>query len=258
MSSSPIRLSVVILCLLPILYYILGLNTSLQKDIHVSRRNGTTTGSNRTLRILCFGDSLTSGARPLSHHKKLTFHAYSKKLEKLLKNGLKLEKTLAGYSSVSVVNKGKPGELAVGSMKRRLIGLLKGNESYDLVIILGGTNDLGFLMKKPATASNVTTILKSLMDLHELCHYFKTRTLVVAIPPRLCELERTCLQTAARRKYLNIKLYHYASRNKRMSIFADLARYFESRNLFADFVHFTDYGYDKMADIFYYLIKERL
>ena len=60
-------------------------------------------------------------------------------------------------------------------MKRRLIGLLKSNDTFDLVIILGGTNDLAFLKKKPSIASNVSTIVKALVDLHEFCHYFNVK-----------------------------------------------------------------------------------
>lgn len=257
-TRSPIRLSVVLLCILLVVYYMYGSKSSLDKNKPYSRSNFTKAGSKRTLKILCFGDSLTAGQRPRQKSKPLTFHSYSTKLEKLLQKGLQFEQRLRGFDSVLIHNRGKPGELAVGAMKRRLIGLLKGNHTYDLVIILGGTNDLGYLKKKPLQAPNVTTILKALVELHDLCHYFKVKTFVATIPPPLCELEKKCMETAARRRFLNVNLFNYATRSTSKAVFVDLARYFESVKLFSDFVHFTDYGYDKMADIFYYLIKEKL
>lgn len=255
-SISQTRLVVLLLCSLPVFYYILQLHPSTYKLKH-SEANTSIEESRKTLKILCFGDSLTAGQRPRETSKPLTFYSYASRLEKLLRQGIKEHTRLSQFSSVVVRNQGKPGELAVSAMKRRLIGLLKGNETYDLVIILGGTNDLAFLKKKPSIAANVTTIVKALLDLHELCHYFNVRTVVVSIPPRRCDLERTCKKTSVARLYINKKLYHYANRTPTRTLFADLARFFTSGKLFSDFVHFTDKGYDKMADVFFYLIKER-
>ncbi|XP_020906058.1 uncharacterized protein LOC110244201 [Exaiptasia diaphana] len=256
-SKSQTRLVVLLLCSLPVFYYILHLHPTLYER-RLSEANSSNLESRKqTLKILCFGDSLTAGQRPRETSKPLTFYSYAVRLEKLLRQGIKEHARLSQFSSVVVQNQGKPGELAVGAMKRRLIGLLKGNETFDLVIILGGTNDLAFLKKKPSIAANVTTIIKALLDLHELCHYFNVRTVVVTIPPRRCDIERTCKKTSMARRYINTKLYHYATRTPIRTLFVDLARFFKSSKLFSDFVHFTDKGYDKMADIFFYLIKER-
>jgi lysophospholipase L1-like esterase len=91
-----------------------------------------TSVKNKTLRILCFGDSLTHGfgfgKQP---------HPYSNVLRE------RLAKALPGVK-LDIVTDGLPGALASTSgFQRRLKTAFEG-ESFDWVILLAGTNDLNY------------------------------------------------------------------------------------------------------------------
>ncbi|KAI8963279.1 SGNH hydrolase [Daldinia sp. FL1419] len=90
--------------------------------------------SRRTLRILCFGDSLTSGF-PVGK-------PYAEKLTE------KLEEALLGhgYGEIQYVVEGVPGDLVTrGTYLDRMKNSWKNrSEFFDWTIILGGTNDLGW------------------------------------------------------------------------------------------------------------------
>ncbi|PRP89517.1 hypothetical protein PROFUN_00781 [Planoprotostelium fungivorum] len=86
---------------------------------------------NNARRILALGDSLTEGYYRFGTQ----FHPYTDRLHKLLEpKGI-----------FEIHNAGVSGE-TTDRMLERLRGLLKPKSSpwYDLVVILGGTNDLGF------------------------------------------------------------------------------------------------------------------
>ncbi|KAF3060041.1 putative gdsl-like lipase acylhydrolase protein [Daldinia childiae] len=88
----------------------------------------------RTLRILCFGNSLTSGF-PVGK-------PYAEKLTE------KLEEALLGhgYGEIQYEVEGVPGDLVTrGSFLDRMRdSWKKRSEFYDWTIVLGGTNDLGW------------------------------------------------------------------------------------------------------------------
>ncbi|KAI2606552.1 SGNH hydrolase [Hypoxylon sp. NC1633] len=91
----------------------------------------------RTLRILCFGDSLTAGfpaGRP-----------YAERLREKLDQAFRGH----GYSAVECEVDGVPGDLVTkGSYAERMQEALRvaarHKERYDWTIVLGGTNDLGW------------------------------------------------------------------------------------------------------------------
>ncbi|KND89493.1 hypothetical protein TOPH_05920, partial [Tolypocladium ophioglossoides CBS 100239] len=87
------------------------------------------------LTVLCFGDSLTSGY----HNYGLGEQPYSEVLIDRLEAALP-------EREVQVVTSGVPGDLAsLQAFRRRLKGECE-SRSYDWVIMLGGTNDLGSLV----------------------------------------------------------------------------------------------------------------
>ena len=90
------------------------------------------------IRILGFGDSLTAGYPGYDP-------SYRMGNEKSQYSYWLIESAkLEGFSNIEFDNKGVPGELAQ-YMYSRLVTLL-GKKSYDIIIILGGTNDIGWGM----------------------------------------------------------------------------------------------------------------
>jgi lysophospholipase L1-like esterase len=91
------------------------------------------------LRILAFGDSLTEGFTDFG----LTFHPYSRSLQFRLCS-------LLPHHPIAIHTHGKSGDRVLDSLQgtflSRLRALCPGPEDpkYNLVIILGGTNDLAF------------------------------------------------------------------------------------------------------------------
>ncbi|KAH6980681.1 SGNH hydrolase-type esterase domain-containing protein [Ilyonectria sp. MPI-CAGE-AT-0026] len=93
------------------------------------------TTPDKPLSILCFGDSLTQGF----HNYGLGESPYSGTLEKKLKGAFP-DRTIVIRTS------GVPGDLASSSSFQRRFIQEASSDSYEWVIILGGTNDLGRLL----------------------------------------------------------------------------------------------------------------
>ncbi|KAM5344487.1 hypothetical protein ACJ41O_013023 [Fusarium nematophilum] len=88
-----------------------------------------------SLRILCFGDSLTQGY----HNYGLGESPYSETLETKLKDAFP-------DREISIRTSGVAGDVASFTLfKRRLTEELEA-DTYDWVILLGGTNDLGHML----------------------------------------------------------------------------------------------------------------
>ncbi|CAF1370521.1 unnamed protein product [Adineta steineri] len=92
--------------------------------------------SSSSLRFLAIGDSLTAGYSDYG----LSFHPYSIQLTNLF---------ASVNTPVTVDQHGVSGEHVVPSMVKRLEKLLSNKDKsyYDWIIILGGTNDLGYNKK---------------------------------------------------------------------------------------------------------------
>ncbi|KAL8679583.1 MAG: hypothetical protein Q9186_004140 [Xanthomendoza sp. 1 TL-2023] len=90
----------------------------------------------KSLRILCFGDSLTAGFSSYGY-----FHyPYAAQIRKELKKALPA-------TDVSVVTSGLSGDRVIaGQFLQRMRGMCAADEHppYDWIIVLGGTNDLGW------------------------------------------------------------------------------------------------------------------
>ena len=140
----------------------------------------------RIIRILCFGDSLTAGSGRAT---RITY-PYSAKLQERFDNH---DKTVLGPSIRPVFrvdNAGIPGERAKEDMLPRLYQTLQGAATkYSWVIILGGTNDMK-KYREDATSFNIQdskSIFLALVNLHNISHTFGAKTVAVSIPDRECE-----------------------------------------------------------------------
>lgn len=90
----------------------------------------------KTLRILCFGDSLTAGYSEYGY----SHYPYAKRLQVPLETFLPLTKisiTVAGLSGDRVI---------AGQYLQRIQHqcITSEEKSYDWIVVLGGTNDLGW------------------------------------------------------------------------------------------------------------------
>ena len=205
------------------------------------------------MRILAFGDSLTAGYDRYG----TAHHPYSLRLSELI-SSLGID--------VTIDQQGWCGELVVSSMVRRLKNVLSKNNSppYDWVIILGGTNDLGW---KRADGSIFHEGLK-LMYERVLQQDPRVQLVVMTVievepyPPEHRQDRPRQELNELIRSYTN----DHAGKDQRVHL-VDLAkeiRYhhvddFERRDaIWDDGVHLTPIGYDIMADIIFRTIPNHL
>lgn len=199
------------------------------------------TGHYNKIRILCIGDSLTSGYYGDRH----VYHPFSIQLSKLLNTNIADE--------FELITRGIGGE-KVHQMYARLQKLLVTEKPLDLVIILGGLNDL---IKLDISVD----IFKEVISLHELCHSFGISTVSMTIPETHMPLSRQVYanydQFLVVWGSLNEKIRNYSSN---WTIPCDLARKFPLASLTEaekrawwskDFIHPTMEGYNQIGRIVY-------
>lgn len=212
-------------------------------------------------RILCFGDSLTSGYYNHGHN----FHPYSQRLSQLLNSG-----RIKYYVKTS----GKVREMAHGSMARRLPEVLGNSSRFDWVIILGGTNDVAHVKNFGDDDSFMNQlisiwkprIVRDIEVLHEIAHRYGARTVLLTIPETAYEAWPNYKTLWVMRNRLNEDLRDYARRSQGNVVLCDLANQLPRHSLslqaqsilWNDHLHLTPYGYDKMADIVYQCLKPYL
>ena len=209
------------------------------------------------IRILCFGDSLTSGMTDA-----FEAYPYSTKLQEYFEIH---DKTVLGASIrpiFEVHNAGIPGERAKDQMLPRLNKILQeAGVKYSWIIILGGTNDMRKYRESTTLfdIEDARSIFHALVNLHNVSHVFGARTVAVSIPDRDCEVKGTCSQYKEIHKRINELLRDFTSHNKEKVILADLANEVflpRDQRLWSGPVHFNEEGYDKMADVIYNSMKE--
>ena len=109
--------------------------------------NAMDTSQPKSLRILCFGDSLTSGYTRMG----LEAYPYADHLRVRLQH-------ILSTPDIHVDVEGRPGDQVQGLYLKRLDLKLKAvaNTPYDWVIIMGGTNDLGWGQQPTAIYENLS------------------------------------------------------------------------------------------------------
>lgn len=130
--------------------------------------------------ILCYGDSLTAGY----YSKGRRFEPYARALaEGLDLAGLSCKVSFCGHSGRTaeemVHAAGSSLTDVVGLRGKGLLRMLEEDGPFDLVIIMAGTNDLGF-------GATHAQLLEWLRSLHAMCHDRGVRTMALAPPPAPC------------------------------------------------------------------------
>lgn len=208
-------------------------------------------------KIMAFGDSLTEGWIDDGAN----FRPYTIRLQEFL------DEAFQDQRSFEVHNKGFSGEFVVDQMTTRLPQLLKENKRYDLVIILGGTNDLS-----EASFGDERKIFDGLKLLHDLTKEYGAKSVAVTLPETdfyykdLASNGTSYVKETGEkvRILLNEKLREYATQTN--TCLCDLAKELPQTSLTAeeldkfwdDGLHFTAAGYERMAQILFETIKPLL
>ena len=224
------------------------------------------------LKIIAFGDSLTAGywkgecpgnrrtrRCPTSPPPYLSilsvnrsqldpfYHSYAHKLRALLQN------------TSTVVEVGKSGERTDEMLFRLPLVLRQHMATTKVVIILGGTNDLGFGRMQPAD------IVENIKQLHRLAfnsstlsaagHRSVVYTVAVTLPPSQWTQRPP---HAAKRLDVNGKIRAFAGRCAAWMAFVDLEPVFDlnveksfAKYYSPDGLHFNPHGYDTFGELLF-------
>jgi len=105
------------------------------------------------MRIVALGDSLTVGENEFDLSDSDDYASYPRYLEILAQEHLRGRQT---RTEVNVINKGMCGDLTSGMVERFSQDVVE--EKAEYVIILGGTNDVGWGVDEAMIARNLTTM----------------------------------------------------------------------------------------------------
>ncbi|KAL8722107.1 MAG: hypothetical protein Q9225_001351 [Loekoesia sp. 1 TL-2023] len=147
-----------------------------------------------SLRILCFGDSLTAGYSGYG-----CFHyPYAKQIREKLKENLPGTEATVDVSGLS------GDQVIAGQYLSRMKGVCARTEDapYDWIIVLGGTNDLGEMEKADSIYEGLKKVWRIALDTG-------ANVLALSVP----EAEYTSATLVRRRKELNnLITYHQEDR----------------------------------------------
>ncbi|KAK1636653.1 GDSL-like Lipase/Acylhydrolase [Colletotrichum phormii] len=184
----------------------------------------------KTLRIFCFGDSLTAGYSSYG----AVYHPYSIALTKLL--AMYLPDT-----QIVATDNGMPGDVvSQGAFAQRFESEMSQTQ-YDWVVILGGTNDLAYDVPPDR-------IFDSLRRVYDSAIAKGSKVLALTVPE--CSAKNEKLD-ARRRQLNNIIIshqspnYHAFDLNPRIPYHALTER--ECKRYWDDGLHLTPAGYDWMG-----------
>ena len=216
----------------------------------------------RTINVLCFGDSLTSGFYNHGRGK----HPYSIKLNQLLNP--------QGSHRYHIETRGVVGEMVHGSMTKRLPKVLNEGTHYDWVLILGGTNDVAHVKNfgddQDFTRQLISVwspkIVKDIEKLHEIARSYGSRTVLMTIPETAYELWPDFISIRNMRLSVNAALRKYATEVRDTTVLCDLAYKLPRSTLshemeklyWNDHIHLNPVGYNKMAEVIQQCIQPYL
>lgn len=192
------------------------------------------TESTDPIKILCFGDSLTAGY----HSWGMEYQPYATRLEERLKHRYPSKE-------FDITVDGVPGDLVTaGTFVSRLQHQLRVNEQFDWVVILGGTNDLGW----GRTPEDVLISLEILWTM-ALESGAKVLALTVAA-------NQACANTRYRQRLLDLN-WKILDHEEDSYFTADLFELIpwptedtdEQKRIWDDGLHFTSIGYNMMGDV---------
>lgn len=208
-------------------------------------------------RIFCFGDSLTAGTAPPLDG----LYPYGKMLESELgENFVVRWRGLPGWTAQTMVEYLDDGTVG---LRAAVNGI--DNPPLSLVIILAGTNDIGFLTSSMTTggATDINTAVKPILDLHRACLDIKKgdhkiRTLAVGIPGSAWQQINTSASKLAAE--MNSSIQEFAqSYPEGMVSYTDFPFPFERNDLWcSDGLHLSPNGYTRLGKELAPVVKQIL
>lgn len=162
------------------------------------------------IRILAFGDSLTEGYANFG----MNFHPYALSLKSTLQRinpKLKITISVEGQSGDCVLT------ALDGEFQNRLVNAISESEGgYDLVIILGGTNDLGHKLEE-GTDGAVELFYEGLNPLYDyVLEEMKAALLLMTVPMRQIDTSDSLWGAKAKeaREHLNELILGWAEKQE--------------------------------------------
>ncbi len=148
--------------------------------------------------VLCYGDSLTAGYYRYGSE----FYPYGDTLAKLSQAKVDVV-GMSGWTSEEMVQSAETlhNEDVVGFTSDGLLKLLKSN-SYDIVCLMAGTNDLGTGVSSDDIIDNIRTLTKICLEINDM----HAKVVLLTIPPSGGEH-----YTGARRATVNAALASFVN-----------------------------------------------
>ncbi|MGD0425020.1 MAG: GDSL-type esterase/lipase family protein [Candidatus Bathyarchaeia archaeon] len=187
----------------------------------------------KTMKIVAFGDSLTVGETGFSDSDESA--SYPKYLETLAKQHLT---GLQSGVEVNVLNGGINGDLTSGMLERFSRDVV--DEKADYVVILGGTNDLGWGFDPAIIAHNLTTMYDAALNkgiAPVACSVPSILGFDALIPPRL-QLNRMIRTEAEKRSVPFVDFFTATADQQTNRLSEDYS---------ADGLHLNTKGYQQMG-----------
>ena len=203
--------------------------------------------------IVAFGDSLTEGL--FDWPKSRQFHPYTIKLQERINEQVNKSKTKL---EIIVKNYGVSGERLANTMKTRLQAVVAKTRP-DLVIILGGTNDL--LDMDKGGEDVMDRILNDLQTLHLFCQYKGIKTVALSIPETSFDVWKPDGNMSRIRKKLNRDFRDFVKESLRESVYVDIANEIPRKgnaDLWDDGVHLSPKGYDRVGEMIFHGITKQV
>jgi lysophospholipase L1-like esterase len=200
----------------------------------------TQASSQRSIRIFCYGDSLTAGTSPPEFQE----YPYAPHLERLLKG------------AAMVRHRGLPGWVTQQLLEDQngqygLVTALKTASPVSIAILLAGTNDLGY--------SEAPTILDNIVKLHKLCYdQGILHTVAIGIPPSAYQSMN--VEAAAKAHDVNQGLAQYCSFEEKRAMYVPFPFSFEQNDdkWSPDGLHFSPKGYQILGESLAPIVQEIL
>jgi lysophospholipase L1-like esterase len=209
--------------------------------------------SESNLKILAFGDSLTEGF----YFGGYRFHPYATELERLIDKHY-ADSAVAREALIHQL--GMSGEFT-SHMIPRLHEILSKNSSspYDLVCILGGTNDLARTESGEEIFHRIEQLYQMTLS-HGKNHL--TKLACISIPQSACSDP----EYVERRNYINERIRFFCRSNGPRAMLVDFEQVipFEVNQreilkpLWDDSIHMTPDGYDELGRLIFSCIKDTL
>jgi acyl-CoA thioesterase I len=187
------------------------------------------------MKIVALGDSLTVGESEFELSDSGQATSYPKYLETLVENHLR---TLRSDVKVNVLNRGINGDLTSGMLERFSRDVV--DEKANYVIILGGTNDLGWGFDPTMIAHNLTTMYGAALNagiVSVACSVPSILGFDELIPPRL-KLNRMIRTEAEQRSIPFVDFFTATADSQTNRLSEDYS---------ADGLHLTTKGYQQMG-----------